>query len=174
MSFKRMMVSTYSISWYMNPSIITMSGRMCVIKDSSSQPGWFHWSKMELKTTDRDNRMGIKNPFTLLKVTATCNTLYHTAIYSLSLLESIVDYHQLCSQNMSTNKSPPKPVSLAPPSGQSGMHQHSRDNWQSSENSLLTATGKISRFGKQTNQYHPPHGYSCQPSQQLFPGTLQF
>jgi len=52
--------------------------------------------------------MGYKKPFIPLKVTATCNILNYTLIYSVSLLASIVVYHHLCSQNMLMNRSPPK------------------------------------------------------------------
>jgi len=85
-----------------------------------------------------------------------------------------VVYHHLCSQHMSTNGSPPKTANMAGPGGQFRMQQRREDNLESLENSSWTATGKDSRFGKQTNQYQPPHGYGYPPSPQPFPGAPQF
>jgi len=118
--------------------------------------------------------MRYKKPFIPPMVTAPCNILNHTLIYSISLLASIVVYHHLCSQNMSTNGSPPKTAIMAHPGGLFGTQQLLQDNSESSENSSPTATGKDSPFGKQTNQYQPPHGYGYLPSQQPFPGAPQF
>jgi hypothetical protein len=63
---------------------------------------------------------------------------------------------------------------MALPGGLFGMQQRREDNSESSENSSQTATGKDSQFGKQTNQYQPPHGYGYLPSQQPFPGPPLF
>jgi len=130
---------------------ITQKGGMYVIEVSFSQPGSFHGPRMELNTTDRDKRMGYKKPFILPKVTATCNILNHTLIYSISLPTLIVVYHHHCLQNMSTNGSPPKTVNMAHPSSLFGTQQSREENSDSSENSSRTATGKDSRFGTQTN-----------------------
>jgi len=113
-------------------------------------------------------------PFSPPKVTATCNILNHTLIYSISFLASIVVYHHHCSQNMSMNASPPTTANMARPGGLVSRQQRREDNSESLENSSRTATGKDSPFGKQTNQYQPPHGYGCPPSQQPFPGAPQF
>jgi len=153
---------------------ITKNGGMCVIKVSFSQSGWFHWSMMEWKATDHDNTMEYAKPFIPLKVTATCNILNHTPNNSISHLPCIVVYHNLCSQNMSTNGSPLKAVNMAPPNGLFGNDQRHEDNSESSENCSGTATGKECRFGTYTNQYHLPHGYGCLSSQQPFPGAPQF
>jgi len=118
--------------------------------------------------------MGYKKRFIPPKVTATCNILNHTLIYSISLLASIVVYHHLCSQTVSTNGSPPKTGNMARPGGLFGTQQRREDNSESSENSSHTATGKDSPFGKQTYQYQPPHGYGYPLSQQPFPGAPQF
>jgi len=118
--------------------------------------------------------MGYKKPFILPKVTATCNIVNHTLIHSVSFLASIVVYHHVCSQNMSTNGSPPKTANMACSGGRFSTQQRHEDNSESSENSSRTATGKDIPFGKQTNQYQPPHGYSYPPSQQPFPGAAQF
>ena len=147
---------------------MTKKGGMCVIKVSFSQPGWFHGSKVEWNTTDHDNRMGYKKPFIPPKVTATCNILNHTLFDSISLLASIVVYHHLGSQNMSTNGSPRKTANMARPSGEFGTHHSREDHSESSEHSSRTATDKDSRFGKQSKQYQPPHGYGYPPSQQPF------
>jgi hypothetical protein len=53
------------------------------------------------------------------------------------------------------------------------MQQHVEDKSESSDNSSRTATGKDSRFGKETTEYHLPHGYGYQPSQQPLPDTPQ-
>jgi len=153
---------------------ITKKRRMWVIKVSFSQQGCFHASMVEWKTTDCDNRMGYKTPFIPPKVTATCNILNDTLIYSISLLAAIVVYKYLGSQNMSTNGSPPKTANMARPVGPFGMQQRPEDSSESSDNSSGTATGKDSPFGTQSNQCHLPHGYGYLPSQQPFPGTLQF
>jgi len=153
---------------------IIMKGVICVIKVSFSQLGWLHGSKVEWNTTDCDNRMGYKKPFIPPKVAATCTILNHTQIYSISLLTSIVVYHHLCSQNMSMNGSPPKSANTACPGGLFGTQPRCEDNSESSENRSRTATGKDSRFGTQTNQYQPPHGYGYLASPQPFPDTPQF
>ena len=106
---------------------ITKSGRMGVIRVSFSQPGWFDGSKAERNTTGLDNRMGYKKPFIPPKVTATCNTLNHTAIYSISLLASIVGYHHLYSQIMSTNGATPKSANMALLGGLFCTRQHRDD-----------------------------------------------
>jgi len=118
--------------------------------------------------------MGYNKPFIPPKVTATCIILNPTLIYSSSLLASIVVCHHPCSQNMSTNGSPPNTANMGCPGGLFGMQQRCEGNSESSENSSRTATGKDSPFGKQTNQYQPPHGYGYPPSQQPFPGAPQF
>jgi len=117
--------------------------------------------------------MGYKKPFVPPKVTATCNILNHTLIYSISFLTSIVVYHHLCSQKMSTNGSPLKTANMARPDGLFSTQQRCEDNSDTLENSSRTATGKDSPFGKQTNQYQPPHGYGYPTSQQPFPGAPQ-
>jgi len=63
---------------------------------------------------------------------------------------------------------------MAPRGGIFGTQEHCQDNLELLQNSSRTATGKDNRFGKQTDQYHLPHGYCYLPSQQPFPGTLQF
>jgi len=153
---------------------ITKKGGMCVIKDSFSQLGWFHGSKVEWNTTERYNRMGYTKPFVPLMVTATYNILKHTLINSISRLPSIVVYRHCSWQNISTNGSPPKIPNMAPPGEVLSTQQCCEDNSESSENSLRTATGKDRQFRKQTNQYHQPHGYGYSPSQQPFPGAPQF
>jgi len=75
---------------------------------------------------------------------------------------------------MSTNRSPLKTANMAPPGGILGTQQPLEDNSESPENCAWTATGKDSRFEKQTKQYHLPHGYGYPPSQQPFPGAPQF
>jgi len=86
---------------------------MCVIKISFAQLCWFHESKVEWNTTYCGNRMGYKKPFILPKVASTCNIPNHTPIYSISLFWSIAVNHHLCSLNMLTNGSPPKPANMA-------------------------------------------------------------
>jgi hypothetical protein len=54
-----------------------------------------------------------------------------------------------------------------------GMQQRHEDNAEPLKNSAGTATGKGSQFGKQTNQFQPPHRYGYPPSHQPFPGGLQ-
>jgi len=130
-----------------------------VIKDSFSQPGWFHGSKVECNTSDCDNRMGYTQPFIPPKITATCAMRNHTLIYFISLLTSIVVYHNLCSWNISTSESPPKTANVPCQGVQFGKEQYHEDNSESSDNSSRTATAKDSRFGKQTNPYHLQHGY---------------
>jgi len=153
---------------------ITKKDGMCVIKVSFSQQGWFHGSKVEWNTTDCGNRMGYKKPFIPQKVTAPCNILTYTLNHSISLVESIVVYHHLGLQNMSTNRSPLKTVNMAGPGGPFGTQQRREDNSKSSENSSRTSTGKDSWCGKQTNQYQRPDGYGYPPLQWLFPCALQF
>jgi len=118
--------------------------------------------------------MGYKKPIIPPKLTATSNILNHTPIYSTSHRTSIVVYHHLCSQNMSTKGSPPKRANMAPPGGQFGSQQHNDNNSESSDDGSQTTTGKDSRTRKHTNQYQPPHGYGYPPSQQPLPGTPQF
>jgi len=124
--------------------------------------------------------MGYKKPFIPPKVTATCNILNHTLIYSISLLASIVVYHHLCSKNMSTNGSPPKRANMAHLGGLFGKQQCREDNSESSENSSRTPTGKDSSFGKQTKQYQPAHTFDnhtqhlVSPSFPLFGGEQGF
>jgi len=113
-------------------------------------------------------------PFIPPKVTATCTILNHTCIYALSHPASIVLYHHLCSKNMSTNGSPPKTAHIVRPGGQFSMERLCEVNTGTSGDSSRTATGKDSRFRKQTNQYQLPHGYCYPPSQQPFPGAPQF
>jgi len=151
---------------------ITKKRRMCVIKDSISQPGWYYGSKVEWNNTDRDNRMGYKRPFLPLKVTATCNILNHTPIYFISLHAPRVVYHHLCSHNMSTNGSPPKTANMAALGVLFGTRKWLEDNSEPSENT--SRTGIDRQFGKHTNQHQPPHMYGYPPWQQQFPGTLQF
>jgi hypothetical protein len=79
--------------------------------------------------------MGYKKPLILLKVTATSNILNHTVIYSISILASIVGYQHLCSQNMSTNGSPPTTATMARPGGLFGTQKCHEDYPESSENS---------------------------------------
>jgi len=124
---------------------ITKQGGMWVIKVPFSQPRSFHGSKVEWKTADRDNRMGYKQPFILPKITATGNILNHTLIYSISLLASTVVCHQLWSQNMLTNGSPPKTANMAPQHHLFGMPEGREDNSEPSENSL--GTGNNSHYG---------------------------
>jgi len=152
---------------------ITKKDGMCVIKVSFSQRGWFQKSKVKWNTTNCDNRMGSKKPFIPLKVTATCNILNHTLIYSISLRTSIVVYHYLFSQSMLTNGSPRKIVNMASLGGPFHTPQHPEDNSVTLENSSRTATGKDSGFGKQTNQDNLRYGYGSPPSQQPFPSAPQ-
>jgi len=107
---------------------ITKKGGMCVFKVSFSQPGWFHQSEVEWNTTDRDNRMGYKKPFIPPKVTATCNKLNHTLIYSISRLASIVVCHHRGSQNMTTNESLQMIANMARPAGLFGTQRRRGDN----------------------------------------------
>jgi hypothetical protein len=60
------------------------------------------------------------------------------------------------------------------PGGPFGTQQRLEDNSESSDDSLATATGKDSPFGTPRNQYHLPYGYGYLPSQQPFPGALEF
>jgi len=110
----------------------------------------------------------------LPKLTAACNILNHTPIYSVLHLASIVVYHHLYWQNMTTNRSPPKTANMAPLCGLCGMRQRREDNSEWSANSSWSSTGKDSRFPNHTNQYHPLHAYVDPPPQQPFPGTPQF
>jgi len=75
---------------------------------------------------------------------------------------------------MWTKGSPPKTVNMAPPGGQFCLQQRGDDNSESPEKCSWHSTCKDSHFRKHTNQYHPPHGYNYPPSQQPFPGALQF
>jgi len=70
--------------------------------------------------------------------------------------------------------SPLKTANWAPPGGWFGSQQRRDDNSGSLDSGSQTATGKDSRSVKHANQYHPPHGYDYSPSQQPFPGALQF
>jgi len=124
--------------------------------------------------TVRDNRVGYNKPSIPPKVTATCNLLNHTPIYSTSHFASIVDYHHLSSQRMSTKGSPPKTANMAPPGGLLASEERDDDNSESSDNSLRTAPGKDSQLGEHTNQCHPPQAYGYPLAQQPFPGTPQF
>ena len=65
-------------------------------------------------------------------------------------------------------------MNITPPSGLLGLEQHCDDNSETSDHSWHTTTGKGSRFGKHTNQYHPQHMYCYLPSEQPIPGTLEF
>ena len=75
---------------------------------------------------------------------------------------------------MSTRGSPPKTVNKSPPGSLFGSQQPRHDNADSPDNRSRHATHKDSQFGKHTNQYHLPQGYSYPPSQQSFPGAPQF
>jgi len=79
----------------------------------------------------------------------------------------------MCSQSISANRSPSETVNTALPGGIFGSQQRSDNQSESSDHSSHTASGKDRRFGKHTNQYHPPHGYGYPPAQQPFAGTLQ-
>jgi len=127
---------------------ITMKYWMHVIKVSFSQPGWFDALKVGWNASDHGNTMGYKIPFIPPKVTATCNILNHTVIYSVSLLASIVVYLHLCSQNMSMNRHPVKAANMARPRRVFGTEQCHKVNSESSENSSQSRTGKDSRFGE--------------------------
>jgi hypothetical protein len=118
--------------------------------------------------------MGYQKALIPPKVTAICNILNHTLIYSISLLPSIVVYHHHCSQNMSTNGYSPKKVNMAHPGDVFGAQQRSEDTSKSSEKSSQSAPTKDSVFGKQTNQYHPPHGFGNLSSQQPLTGAPLF
>jgi len=145
-----------------------------VIKVSCSQPGWFHGLNMEWNTTDHDDQMGYMIPFIPPSVTATCLILNHTLINCILHFASTIVYHHQCTQNMSTNRSPPKTPNVALLSCQFEIQQRREDNSGSSERSSRTTTGQDSQFGKHTNQYHPLHGYGYLPSHQAFPAALQF
>jgi len=118
--------------------------------------------------------MGYKKPFILPKVTATCNILNQTPMYSTSHRASRGVNNLLCSQNMSTNGSPTKRANMATPGGWFGFRQLSDDNSGSSDDGSWTSTENEYQSGRLTNKYHPPHGYGYPPSQQPFPGALQF
>ena len=118
--------------------------------------------------------MGYKKPIIPPKVMATCNIHNHTLIDSTSHRTSIVVYHQLCSQTMSTKGSPPKTANMARLGGLFGLQQHCDDNSESSDNGSQTTTGKVSQSTKRDNQHQLPHGYGYSPPQQPFPGALQF
>jgi len=74
---------------------------------------------------------------------------------------------------MSTKRSPPKTVNIAPPGVLFCSQQHDDDNSESPDKSSRHAIRKDSQFGNHTNQY-PPQGYVYPPSQRPFPGALQF
>jgi len=118
--------------------------------------------------------MGYKKPIIPPKVTATCNILNHTLIYSTSHCTSIVVYHHVCSENVSTKGSPPKTANMAPPGSQFGSRQRRDDTSGFLDNGSRTTTGTDSRSRKHANQYQPPHGNGYPPSQQPFPGATQF
>jgi len=100
------------------------------------------------------------------------STIVQLILYHFS--HHIVVCHHLCSLDGSMYGSPPKTVNMASPGGLFGMQQPLEVNAQSPENSSRNATDKDSRFGKQTNQYHLPHGYGYPHTQQPFPGAPQF
>jgi len=118
--------------------------------------------------------MGYKKPFIPPKVTATCNILNQTPIYSSSHRASLVIYHHLCLQNMAMKGSPPKTANMAPTDGIFGTQHRHDNNSGSSDNGSQPATGKVSRSGKHANQYYPRNAYGYPPSQQQFPGAQQF
>ena len=118
--------------------------------------------------------MGYKKPFLPPKVTATCNILNHTLIYSTSHRASIIVYHQLCSQTMSTKESPPKTVIMAPLRGLFGLKNCRDDYSESPDNGTQPATCKHNRSGQHAIQYQPLHGSGYSPSQPPFPGSPQF
>ena len=62
---------------------------------------------------------------------------------------------------------------MALPGGIFRTQQQCQVNSESLENSSQTATGTDSWFGKQPNQYQPPHGYGYPPLQQRCPGAPQ-
>ena len=63
---------------------------------------------------------------------------------------------------------------MAPPGGLFGLQQRGDDNSEPPDKSSPHATCKDSQSGKHTDQYHPLQGYGYPPSQQPFPGALQF
>ena len=139
----------------------------------------FHFLKAQIgfmderysDTTAHDNRMGYKTPIIPPKVTATCNILNHTPIYSTSHYASGVVYHDCFSLTMSMKGSTPQSANMAPLGGLFGSQQLCHDDSGSWDNGSWTATGKDSQSRKHANQYHPPHGYGCPAPQQPFPGA---
>jgi len=75
---------------------------------------------------------------------------------------------------MSTNGSPLNTVNMAPQGSLFRLQPRCEDNSGFSDNGLWTATGKYSRSGTDSNQYHPLYGDGDPPIQQPFPGAPQF
>jgi len=75
---------------------------------------------------------------------------------------------------MSTNGSPPKTTSMAPPGGLFGSQQRPEDNVGAFDNNAGNTLSKDTQFGQPPNQIQPPPGYSYPPSQPPFPGAPQF
>jgi len=63
---------------------------------------------------------------------------------------------------------------MAPHGGLFGAQQRGDDNSESPDECSHHVTRKDSQFGIHTNQYHLLQGYGYPPSQQPFPGALQF
>jgi hypothetical protein len=63
---------------------------------------------------------------------------------------------------------------MAPPGGLFGSQQRPDDNVGASENNGGNSPSKDTQFGKPTNQFHPPPGYSYLLSQPPFPDAPQF
>jgi len=143
-------MSIYSISEYVNSSIRTKKGRMSVIKISFSQPGWLHGSNVRRNTTDRNNTMEYTMPFIPLKVTASCNILNHTPIYSISLLTS---YSSLPASFLTKNVDQQMPTDNSKYGSSGWPIQHTTTlggQFRTIRNCLRTATGKANQFRKQT------------------------
>jgi len=146
---------------------------MSTIEVSVSKPHLFPESMVYWNTIICGNRMGYKNHFIPPKITAICNILKHTPIYSKSHYTCIVVYHHYWSKSMSKNGSPLKRANSAPPDGRFGYQQR-LDNYSGSwDNSSFTATGIDNRSGKPNNWCLLPHGSGYLPSLQPFPGATQ-
>lgn len=142
---------------------------MSTIKISVSKLGWFPESMVYWNTIICGNRMGYKNHFIPLKITAICNILKHTPIHSTSHHTSIEVYHNYWSQSMSMTGSRLKRANSTPPDSRF-RYQRCLDNHSGScVNSPRTVTGLDNRSGQSNNWCHWTHGSGYPPSLQPFP-----
>lgn len=118
--------------------------------------------------------MGFKKPPIRLKVTWFWKILHQTPDYYMSHLPSGVAYHHRCSGKLVTNGSSVEIAILTLLVGLCGTQTCLEDNLQSADNSAPTATGYVSRSGKQTNEYAHPHRYSEFALLQPFPCASHF